>query len=109
MSEEQTDEYRDYTESLKTWLMQEHGLNEATAVVSAGGIMIGLSIWQRHPEYAQVMFDLTQTDIMNRAGSSVAAFGLMAHATGDERIAPEQMADWIAESIPLSLDLYFCR
>lgn len=91
--------YADYSESLKQYLMQEEGQSEEQAVVSVGGIMIGIAICARHPAYGKEMHDIMMDDIKVRWGGSITAFGLMAHGTGDERSAPEQLADEIARAV----------
>ena len=93
--------YADYTESLKQWLIQEHDMTEETAVVFLAGIQVGVAIVKRHPKHGKGMHALLMDDIKIRAGGSITAFGLMAAGTGDERTAPEQMADYIADEVLL--------
>ncbi len=91
--------YADYTESLKQWLMQAERMTEDTSVVFVAGLMVGLAICARHPDYGKEMHQIMMDDIKVRWGGSLTAFGLMAHGTGDERAAPEQIADQIQESV----------
>ena len=97
--EDSEEVYADYTESLKQYLIQEEGYSEDQAVVSVSGVMIGVAICARHPEYGKEMHDIMMDDIKVRWGGSLTAFGLMAHGTGDERSAPEQLADEIARAV----------
>lgn len=99
MDEEEA--YPDYTQSLKQWLIQEHEMTEATAVVFLAGIQVGVAIVKRHPKHGKMIHALLTGDVKIRAGGSITAFGLMAAGTGDERTAPEQMADYIADEVLL--------
>lgn len=76
-------------------------MTEDTAVVFLAGLQVGVAIAERHPEHGKEMHSLLMSDIKTRIGGSAAAFGLMAAGTGDERTAPEQIADDIAEEVLL--------
>ncbi len=97
--DEQEEMYPDYVEGLKSWLMQAEHMSEDTAVVSIAGIMIGTALAERHPEYTKEMHSMMVENCKVRWGGSLTAFGLMAHAAGDDRTIPEEMADSIADSI----------
>lgn len=98
--EEADEAYSDILESLKKFYEDEQGVTEEAAVVTIAGIMTGLALWHRHPDYAGMLYQETLTAIAEREGGSVTAFGLMAAGLGDERTLPEIAADQIEEAIP---------
>lgn len=99
--EEANETFSDVLESLKKHYEDDQGLTEEAAVVQVAGVMTGLALWHRHPDFAEDLYQLTLTAIAEREGGSVTAFGLMAAGLGDERTLPEIAADQIQEAIPI--------
>ena len=83
----------DLTEGLLEWLREEHELKPDTCEDVLVGILIGLAFAERHRVLASVVYDNLLADHKARNSGSETAYEAEAIASGDERTAPEIMAD----------------
>ena len=91
----------DLTEKVLVWLGIDHTLSPPTARVLVGGLLIGLALAARHPQYAADAHIEFGKDYRTRAAGSDIIFFAAAVASGDERTAPEMLADEMATECPI--------
>ena len=85
----------DFTERVLGWLRVDHDLEPPTARVMTSGLLVGLALATRHPEYAANAHVEFAKDYRTRAAGSDIIFFAEAVASGDERTVPEMLADEI--------------
>lgn len=91
----------DFTERVLVWLGVDHALAPPTARVMTAGVLFGLALAARHPEYAADAHVEFGKNYRTRAAGSDIIFFAEAVASGDERTVPEMLADEIVSECPI--------
>lgn len=90
----------DYTRSVARWLIEKHALvNQEQQILEMSGLQWGIALAMRHPEYAQQAHEQFTKDFKERLAGTVHLFNAMSAGGGDERTAPEILADQLAEEV----------